>query len=73
MSVTGSKKCAVLLCKFSNTLALPANNPAFFWDLFTHRGGQSINDYFIDISHNRMNLDGTKIFGWRNIPMTNTQ
>ena len=73
MPVTGPQKCAVLLCKFTNSVNNPANDPAFFWDMFTHRGGQSMNDYFIDISNNIINLDGTQIFGWRTIPMTDAE
>jgi len=64
----GSKPWAIVLCKFSDHPEEP-QNAQFFRDFVT-RGNGGINDYFADISSNQMNLDGSQVFGWFNLPYT---
>jgi len=67
----GSQKLAVLLCKFKDEQTEP-NPPAFYDDLF-RRGTGGINDYWLAASHGKINLDGTKIFGWRTLSQSRAE
>jgi hypothetical protein len=64
-----SKPCGVFLCQFEDTTNLPKKPISFFRTLFLKNGAQSLNDYWKDVSHNSINIDGTQIFGWRTIPL----
>ena len=64
----GTKPWAIILCKFSDHPEEP-QNPQFFRDFIT-RGQGGINDYFNDISNGQMNLDGSQVFGWFDMPYT---
>src|SRR4051812_21246998 len=64
----GSKPWAVILCKFSNHSEEPQNKQ-FFVDFFT-RGQGGINDYFSDVSYGNINIDGSEVFGWFDMPYT---
>ena len=61
----GSQKLAVLLCKFKDEQT-ELNPTAFYEDLF-RRGTGGINDYWLAASHGKIDLDGTKVFGWRTL------
>src|SRR6266542_1330077 len=65
---TGSKPWALILCKFSNHPEEP-QNAQFFRDFVT-RGNHGINDYFNDVSYGNINLDGSDVFGWFDLPYT---
>jgi hypothetical protein len=65
-----SQKCGVFLCRFQDTLNDLTPPVSFFRRLFLRRGGQSLNDYWADVSLNSMDLEGTEIHGWLTIPMT---
>ena len=62
----GSQKLIVLLCKFKDAVGVEPHPPSFYEDLF-RRGTGGINDYWIAASHGKINLDGTKVFGWRTL------
>jgi hypothetical protein len=69
---TGSQKLAVLLCKFEDTADIEPESADYFKDLFVTKGTGGLNDYWTEASLGSINLDGTKIFGWRSVDQTRT-
>jgi hypothetical protein len=67
MPPTGSRKLAVLLCKFQDTAGLEPEPVNYFRDLFVTRGTGGLNDYWTDASLGGINLDTTEIFEWHTI------
>ncbi len=65
MSLNGSQKLAVFLCKFSDNSNVEPHPADFYNELFAQRGSGGLNDYWIAASQGAINLDGTEIFGWR--------
>ena len=63
---TGSQKLVVLLCKFKDTAQIEPHPPAFYEDML-RRGSGGLNDYWVDASHQQINLDGSQVFGWRTL------
>ncbi|WP_336601898.1 hypothetical protein [Paraburkholderia bengalensis] len=70
MSVTGSQKFAVLLCKFRDTKDTELHPVCFYADLFATNGSGGLNDYWRSASLGAINLDGTDVFGWQTIDDT---
>ncbi len=66
----GSQPYAVLLCKFSDHLDEEPHTQAWFRDLFVHHGTGGVNDYWRDASRGKIDLDGSEVFGWKNINIT---
>jgi hypothetical protein len=56
---------AVLLCKFSDDSTEPFPKD-FYEDLFTASGvgSQNMVDYFRDVSHEKLDLSDSRVFGW---------
>jgi len=67
----GSQKLIVLLCKFKDTPQIEPHAAAFYEDMF-RRGSGGINDYWVAASHGKINLDGSKVFGWRTLAQNRT-
>lgn len=64
---TGSQKLAVLLCKFQDTASTEPQSRGFFEDMFAKTGTGGLNDYWRAASLGKINLNGTKVFGWNTI------
>jgi hypothetical protein len=67
--VSGQSRWAILLCQFADT----TNNPpdmqppaSFFEDLFTEKGAgkNGMFDYWKSMSYGKLDLTGSKVFGW---------
>jgi hypothetical protein len=60
---------AIVLCKFSNDDSEPFPRQRFE-ELFTSAGAGKFNmpDFFRDVSHGRLDLSGSKVFGWHTLP-----
>jgi hypothetical protein len=67
MSLKGSQKLAILLCKFSDDTESEPNPKSFYQDMFVERGGGGLNDYWIAASLGSINLDGSHVFGWKTL------
>ena len=65
LSVSTPSPWAVILVKFSDD---PATNPdlAIYENLFTSAGNgtENVPTFFADMSHGRLDLSGSKVFGW---------
>ena len=69
--ILGSRPWAIVLCKFSDQPQEP--QPKQFFIDFVTRGNHGINDYFHDTSYGNMNIDGSQVFGWLDLPYTLAQ
>jgi hypothetical protein len=67
MSLQGSQKLAILLCKFSDTENTEPQAASFYKELFSDRGTGGLNDYWIAASLGAINLDGSQVFGWKTL------
>jgi hypothetical protein len=66
MTIAGSQKFAVFLCTFSDEGTEP--HPAdFYRQLIVERGTGGLNDFWIAASQGAIDLDGTRVFGWRSV------
>lgn len=70
MSLQGSQKLAILLCKFNDSSTIEPNPSCFYRDLFVKRGTGGLNDYWIAASLGAINLDGSEVFGWKTLDIT---
>ncbi|CAK8716368.1 hypothetical protein KKHLCK_05485 [Candidatus Electrothrix laxa] len=68
----GDQPIAILLCKLSDSDYEP-QPVAWFEDLFVKQNTRGINDYWRDASFGNITLNGSKVFGWRDIGMTRQQ
>lgn len=59
---------AIILCKFSDDDSEPYPRQRFE-ELFTSAGAGKFNmpDFFRDVSHGRLDLSGSKVFGWHTL------
>jgi len=67
----GSKPFAVLLCRFKDQPHEPKDRS--FFESWIARGNQGVNDYFHDVSYGKCNLDGSRVFGWFELPYTEAE
>jgi M6 family metalloprotease-like protein len=66
-TVTGSKPTATLLCRFSDSTSVTPHEKPWFETLM---GGTNpgFDHYWREISYNNINLTGSQVFGWYNLP-----
>jgi hypothetical protein len=65
---------AIILCKYQDNDTEPYPWQRFE-DLFTSTGAGKLNmvDYFAEMSHGRLDLTGSKVFGWHTLPKTRAE
>jgi hypothetical protein len=63
----GSQKIAVLLCKFNDSPNVEPHAKSHYEDLVVKRGTGGLNDYWIAASLGNIDLDGSKVFGWKTL------
>ena len=69
------KPWAVILCKFNDLPNYEPHPAHFYKEAFTEAGagkGREF-DYFWQISQGRLDMTGTKVFGWLDMPNHGTQ
>ncbi len=69
MALQGPQKIAILLCRFSDSPTAEPNPSGYYEDLVT-RGSGGLNDYWIAASLGAINLDGSRVFGWKTFDLT---
>ena len=69
-----SKPFAIILCKFSDQ-PQESRPPSFYQNCFTEAGAGSGGafDYWRDVSFGKLDLTGSKVFGWYQMPNHATQ
>jgi hypothetical protein len=60
---TTSWPWAIILCRFSDISSEP-QPPEYYTDLYTVDGSGGIADYWRAVTSNRLDLSGSKVFGW---------
>lgn len=63
----GTKAYATLLCRFSDTASTTPKQPAYFTTLMGS-SNPGLDHYYRSISNNQVNLAGSQVFGWLNLP-----
>jgi hypothetical protein len=70
----GSAKWAVLLCTYTDSPPVPAGRDvAYFQQMVIDRGTGGLGDYWDAISIGGLNLTGSVVRGWYQVPMTVAQ
>jgi M6 family metalloprotease-like protein len=62
----GSRPYAVLLCRFADIAAEP--RPTSFFETLMGGGYPNMSHYYEDVSGGRMDLSGSRVFGWFTLP-----
>ncbi len=65
--LTGAQPRAVILCRFSDSPGVTPNQPGYFTGLMS-ASAPGLNHYWGEVSYGNINLDGTQVFGWYNLP-----
>jgi hypothetical protein len=65
MGPSGSQKLAVLLCKFSDASAVEEHPTSYYQDLIERVGTGGLADYWSDASLKNIDLQGSRVFGWK--------
>jgi hypothetical protein len=68
--VKGDQKFAVLLCRLRGDTPVERQPREFFEDLFVNNSEDGLNRYWQDASHGNISLNGSQVFGWRELPQT---
>lgn len=65
--LTGPQPRALILCRFSDSTATTPHDPSYFAGLMG-ASWPGINHYWWDVSYNNVDLNGTTVYGWYNLP-----
>jgi hypothetical protein len=68
--VKGDQKFAVLLCRLRADTPVERQPREYFEDLFVNNSEDGLNRYWQDASHGNISLNGSQVFGWRELPQT---
>ncbi len=67
--ITGNQRWAILLCGVpGQDTAVARRDRNHFTNLFVNNSPNGLNRYWRDASHNTINLDGSQVFGWVDLP-----
>ncbi|MBI2882674.1 MAG: hypothetical protein HYY11_02005 [Candidatus Methylomirabilis oxyfera] len=64
-AVTGSQPWATILCRFGDSTSVTPHDIGFFNTLM---GPSYLDDYWRELSYEHVNLTGSAVFGWYNLP-----
>lgn len=70
--LSGSTPFAVLLCYTKGTNKPQIKTKGYYEDLFVN-DPQGLGAYWRDVSHSHINLNGTRVFDWRELPNKNSE
>ncbi|TVQ40926.1 MAG: hypothetical protein EA356_00715 [Geminicoccaceae bacterium] len=73
MAVLGAQRWAVLLCRFQDSDLAVLQDPDHFRRMFEEPGHWNVRRYWRDVSNGHIDLAGSKVFGWREVPYTETE
>jgi hypothetical protein len=67
-AVTGSKPAATILCRFADSTGTTPHSPSWFDTLVSGTSKPGIDHFWREVSYNNINLSGSRVFGWYNLP-----
>jgi M6 family metalloprotease-like protein len=67
-AVTGSKPAATILCRFADSTGTTPHSPSWFDTLVSGTSKPGIDHFWREVSYNNINLSGSQVFGWYNLP-----
>jgi hypothetical protein len=68
----GSAKWSFILCRFRDS-GTPPNNAEYYRNMLLREGTGGVPDYWRDISYGNLNMNGSVVVGWFNMPITLAQ
>lgn len=66
--ISGAKPYVVLLCRFADSVNVTPAAPAFYQTLVSGPGYPSVDDFWREVSNGAINLGGSAVAGWFNLP-----
>ncbi len=66
-SLTGPQPRAVILCRFGDLPGVTPQPPSYYSSLIG-AAAPGLNHYWPEVSYGNINLDGSNVFGWYNLP-----
>jgi len=73
MSLSGSQKFAMLLCKFADSTTVEPHPTSYYQDLIERAGTGGLADYWKAASLNHIDLGGSMVYGWKVLTSTHDQ
>ncbi|GEM_PF-3958284 len=70
-ALTGARPFATLLCRFSDSTGVTPEAVPFFETLMSN-SFPGMDHYWRQLSYNNINLSGSRVFGWYNLPHERT-
>lgn len=68
-AVTGSKSWASILCRYGDSTGITPYPPSWFQPLLLGTSSPGIDHFWQETSYNNVNLAGSTIVGWYNLPL----
>ncbi len=70
--ITGSKPWVTILCRFADSTATTPH-PSTWFDTLMGASNPGMDHYWQELSYNNINLSGSTVVGWFNLPKTKAQ
>jgi hypothetical protein len=67
-AVSGPQPWATILCRFADSTGATPNPLAFFQNLILGTTPPGLDHYWRELSYNNVNLTGSEVHGWYNLP-----
>jgi M6 family metalloprotease-like protein len=67
-ALTGSRPNASILCRFGDSTGVTPHAPSWFDTEVSGASAPSLDHYWRETSYNNINLTGSQVFGWYNLP-----
>ncbi len=67
-AVTGSKPAITVLCRFGDSTSTTPRDPSYFQGLVGGTTKPGMDHFWSEVSYNNMNLSGSQVSGWYNLP-----
>lgn len=71
--IHGTQKWAILLCQFKDSPLQVIHNEQYFINMFETSGTGGIQDYWKQVSHGKININDSRVFGWKTISKTENE
>ena len=72
LELIGSRRHVTILCRFADSTGLTPH-PKSFYETLTGSSSPGLDDFWRDISYENLNLDGSVVVGWYDLPRTRAE
>lgn len=70
---SGARAYATVLCRFADSLSVDSRPASYYQALLTGTAQNGLDHYWREVSDGRINLGGSTVVGWYNLPRTKAQ